>query len=113
MFNYAHRMIQRTLIAAILFCGCGSAIAQTAGGSISGTVRDAAEGVIPGAAIVVRNVETGAQQMVDANANGFYAFAALPVGHYEMEVNFSGFKPNKRTGLIIDVGTKLQIDVAM
>jgi hypothetical protein len=106
-------MIQRTLLVAILLCCCRAAIAQTAGGSISGTVRDAAGGVIPGAAVLVRNVETGAQQMVDTNANGFYAFTALPVGHYEMETSFSGFKPNKRTGLVIDVGTKLQIDVDM
>ena len=113
ILKYARSMIQRTLLVAILLCCCGPAIAQTAGGSISGTVRDAAGGVIPGAAVLVRNVETGAQQMVDTNANGFYAFAALAVGHYEMEVSFSGFKPNKRTGLVIDVGTKLQIDVDM
>ncbi len=98
----------------IIFLGCfGSAHAQTASGDISGTVRDATGGVIPGVAIIVRNVDTNVQQTSTTNSDGFYAFTALPIGHYEMDVAADGFKPYKRTGLAIDVNTKLQIDVTL
>jgi len=100
----------RTVIVALLLFSCGSVWADI-GGSISGTVKDPTGGVIPDTAIIVRNVDTGVQQTVNTNTEGFYAFTALPVGHYEIETFRPGFKPYKRTGLVIDVGTALQMDI--
>jgi Carboxypeptidase regulatory-like domain len=87
-----------------------SAIADT-GGSISGTVKDASGSVVPDTVVTVRNVETSVEQTVKTNADGYYVFPTLPVGHYEIELSPEGFKPYKRTGLVIDVNTKLQADV--
>jgi hypothetical protein len=69
--------------------------------------------VIPDIAVICRNVETGVQQNAVTNVDGFYAFTTLPVGQYELETFRPGFKPYKRTGLTIDVGTKLQIDITL
>jgi hypothetical protein len=91
---------------------CGALLAQT-GGRISGTVKDPTGGLIPDIAVVVRNLETGAQLTVNTNGDGFYAFTTLPVGHYEIEAFRPGFKPYTRTGLTIDVGTALQLDLTM
>ncbi len=98
-------------IAVLAFC-CIPARAQTTG-SISGTVRDATGSVIPDIAIICRNVETGVQQNATTNAEGDYAFPTLPVGQYELETFRPGFKPYKRTGLTIDVNTKLQVDITL
>jgi hypothetical protein len=102
---------------AFLICLFGffvsSALVWADGGSISGTVKDPTGGVIMGAAITVRNLATGVEQTVKSNDVGFYAFAILPVGRYEIEASFQGFKPFKRTGLVIDVNTALQADVVM
>ena len=84
-----------------------------AGGSISGTVKDSTGGAIPDTAIIARNVDTKAQQTVNANAEGFYAFTVLPVGHYEIETFRPGFKPYKRTGLVLDIDTRLQVDIVL
>ena len=101
----------RTVIVAILLLfSCGSLWAQT-GGSISGTVKDPTGGAIPDTAVIARNVDTQVGQTVNTNAEGFYAFPILPVGHYELETFRPGFKPYKRTGLTIDVNTKLQVDI--
>jgi hypothetical protein len=89
-----------------------SAIADT-GGSISGTVKDSTGGVVPNIAVTVRNVDTSIQQTANTNANGYYVFPLLPVGRYEIEVSSDGFKPYKRTGLAMDVNTKLQADVSL
>ena len=83
------------------------------GGSISGTVKDPSGGVIPDAAIIARNIDGGVQQTLNTNAAGFYAFTTLPVGHYEIEAFRPGFKTYKRTGLVIEVGTALQVDLTM
>ena len=97
--------------AVLIFCGA-AAKAQTTG-SISGTVSDPSGSVIPDTAIICRNVDTGVQQNAVTNVDGFYAFTTLPVGHYELDTFRPGFKPYKRTGLTIDVGTKLQIDITL
>src|ERR1700686_2242117 len=79
----------------ILWCAifwCAAAKAQTTG-SISGTVRDSTGSVIPDTAIICRNVDTGGPQNAVTNAEGFYAFTILPVGHYELETFRPGFKP--------------------
>ena len=102
----------KVLIVAILAFCCIPARAQTSG-SISGTVRDPTGSVIPDIAIICRNVETGVQQNATTNAEGIYAFPILPVGHYELETFRPGFKPYKRTGLTIDVNTKLQVDITL
>ena len=81
------------------------------GGSVSGTVKDVSGGVIQNTAVVLRNVDTSVTQTVNTNSDGVYAFPAVPVGRYELEVAADGFKPYKRTDLVIDVGTKLLADV--
>jgi hypothetical protein len=107
-FGTATRMLTAALL---LFC-CAAARAQT-GGSISGTVNDPSGSVIPDIAVIVHNVATGVQQNAVTNSDGFYAFPTLPVAHYDLETFRAGFKPYKRPGLIIDVGTKLQLDITL
>jgi hypothetical protein len=102
----------RTVVVALLLFSCGSLWADT-GGSISGSVKDSTGAMIPDTAVIARNVETAVQQTLNTNGEGFYAFTALPVGHYEIESFRPGFKPYKRTGLVIDLGTALQVDITM
>jgi Carboxypeptidase regulatory-like domain len=107
---------QVLILAGIVFSygavSCSSLNAQTTG-SISGTVRDASGSVIADLAVIARNVDTGSQQNATSNQDGFYAFTTLQVGRYDMETFRAGFKPYKRSGLTIDVGTKLLIDITL
>ncbi len=104
--------MRTAIVALLLLFSCGSLWAQT-GGSISGTVQDPTGGAVPDTAVIARNVDTQVGQTVNTNAEGFYAFPVLPVGHYELETFRPGFKPYKRTGLTVDVNTKLQVDIEM
>jgi len=101
------------LIAAILLFHCLPARSQTANGSILGTVKDATGAVVPNGSVVLRDVDKGTQQTVQTNSDGAYVFPSLPLGHYEIGVTVPGFRPYRRTGLTIDVGTKLQADVTL
>ena len=91
---------------------CPRAEAAT-GGSISGTVTDNTGAVVAGASVVVRNTGTDVQQATQTNATGEYAFPTLAIGMYELEVTQNGFAPYKRTGITIDINTKLQTDVTL
>jgi hypothetical protein len=102
----------RILALSVFLFSCVSAWAG-AGGSISGTVKDHSGAVIPNVTVIVRNVDTSVERSSNSNGDGLYAFSAIPVGHYEIAVNHTGFKPYKRTGLIIDVDKALKVDVTL
>jgi hypothetical protein len=98
----------------ILVCFSGPiARAQSGAGSISGTVEDPSGAVVSGATVTVTNIATKVAQTTQSSSEGVYAFPILPVGQYSIEVSQSGFKPYKRTGLTIDVNTKLQADISL
>jgi hypothetical protein len=104
------RIATQNLFFIILIFSGVAARAQTTG-SISGTVKDSTGSVVPDTTIICRNVDTAVQVQAVTNAEGFYALTTLPVGHYDIETYRPGFKPYKRTGLTVDVGTKLQMDI--
>jgi len=64
--------------------------------------------VIANAKVVVRDLERSVERALETNEDGFYAFAFLPVGRYELEIHCAGFRPYSRTRLVIDIGSALQ-----
>lgn len=60
-------------------------------GTITGRVTDSSGAVVPGCKIVVQNIDTKAEQSMEADAEGNYAIAALPAGHYAITASKQGF----------------------
>jgi hypothetical protein len=85
----------------------------SAGGSVSGTVRDGSGAVISGAAVEATNIDTGVQARVATNSRGFYSFPGLPVGRYNIAVKRTGFKPYQRTGVTIYTNGALTVDAVL
>jgi hypothetical protein len=83
------------------------------GGSVSGTVRDASNAVVPNATINTINVETGVFHEIATNGQGFYSFPFLPIGRYSIKILAKGFKPYERTGVILDANSALTIDAVL
>jgi hypothetical protein len=101
-------------VLALFVCFCAAnAQAQSGAGSISGTVQDPTGAVISGATVTVTNTANKVSQTTQSSSEGVYTFPILPVGQYSIEVSQGGFKPYKRTGLTIDVNTKLQADISL
>src|SRR3989338_5059068 len=99
---------------AVLFViGTLPALAQLPTATILGVVKDSSGAVVPGAALTVRNVETGLTRTTVAGADGSYRFAALPVGPYEVRVEHTGFRAGLRTGLALSVSQEAVIDFAL
>src|ERR1700719_105147 len=81
--------------------------------SISGTVTDATGAVVVGATVAATNVDTGVATTQTTNGQGFYSFQALPLGKYTLDVQQTGFKGYRQTGLVVDVNSALVVDVAL
>jgi hypothetical protein len=82
-------------------------------GRISGTIRDVSGAVIGSALVTVSNSETGATRSATTDPTGSYAFSSLPVGRYDLSVESSGFRPYRRTGIVLDVNASLLIDAKL
>jgi len=83
------------------------------GGSISGTVTDSSGAVVVRANVTATNADTGIRQTTTTNDKGFFSFPNLPVGHYEMEISSTGFRPYRRTGVVIDANSALTVDAVL
>ena len=83
------------------------------GGKITGVVRDQTGSVIPGAAVIVTNTQTDAKLTATTDQDGVFTFPVLSVGQYQIDVNSDGFKPYRKTGLVIDIDSALVVDVTL
>jgi outer membrane receptor protein involved in Fe transport len=87
--------------------------AQSTTGSISGTVSDSSGGVIPGAAIAVRNVDTSAVRNTTSNADGGFTIPLLPVGIYEVTAEAAGFSAGRVANVVVSVGTDANVKLLL
>lgn len=87
--------------------------AQVADGTISGTVQDPTGGLIPGVEISLIHTATGATRTVITSDDGRYMATGLPIGSYEISVEFPGFKKFVRQGIRLSVGDHLVVDITL
>ena len=73
-------MTPRLLAATVLFLSAGCCCAQVVGASVSGVVKDATGGALPGTQVEIKNVETGATRKLATDDSGRYAAPSIPVG---------------------------------
>ena len=95
-------------VIALLPCCAG---AQTAG--LSGLVTDPSDAAITGAAIVVRNLNTGAVRATTTGSTGWYQVLALPAGDYEIIVRKKGFAEAVRSGIQLAVGQEAAANIIL
>jgi hypothetical protein len=69
-----------------------SAIGQVSTASLTGLIKDSTDAVITDAKVTARNTATGIERTSMTNATGYYFFANLPVGSYEIGVEKTGFQ---------------------
>src|SRR6266853_1853786 len=87
--------------------------AQTFRGTILGTVTDATGGVVPGATVTVRNINTGLLRTTETQADGSYRVPELPIGTYDVSVEKTGFQTSATNGVKVDVAAERRVDAAL
>jgi hypothetical protein len=86
--------------------------AQVTTGTIVGTVSDA-NGVVPGAAVTIREVNKGTATTYVTDAAGAYTAPFLTPGTYAVDVQVAGFKTWVRQGVILQVNQRARVDVLL
>ena len=109
----ALRMCRSAILWAVAVLCVPAALAQNANtGEIKGSVTDASGAVVPGAAISIRNVQTGVATQTTSNQSGLYDVPFLTPGQYTITVSKEGFHNYVREGVSLQIET-LEIDAAL
>jgi hypothetical protein len=101
------------LIAAAVVALSANISAQELYGSVVGVVKDAQGGVLPGAAVVIANRNTGLKREATTNHEGGYSFTNLPGGAYDVHVTMTGFREAVRSNVPLAVGQISRVDVLL
>ncbi len=100
-------------ILTVIFALSFTAFAQSDRGTITGTVQDQGKAVVPGARVVARNMDTGAQSETVTTGTGNYTLASIPAGRYEVSVEVQGFKKFTQQGIEVQVAQTARIDAVL
>lgn len=93
--------------------GTGLLFGQFEYGEVLGTVRDASQGVVSGAKVTLRNLDTNVIREETTNDQGDYSFPGLRAGHYSVESGKQGFRTATMANLELRTGDHLRADVAL
>jgi hypothetical protein len=83
------------------------------GGQIQGTVTDETGSAVSGATVEAVQTESGLHRIVTSGDDGGYNLPSLPVGPYTLKVTATGFSTHDQSGIVIQVGNQLRVDVKL
>jgi hypothetical protein len=84
--------------------------AQITTGTVSGTVKDAQGGVVPGATVVLISEAKGTRSNpAVTNTTGDYVFPNVAADTYTVEVSMEGFKTLQRKNVIVSGGDRVAV----
>ncbi|MCL4401300.1 MAG: carboxypeptidase-like regulatory domain-containing protein, partial [Acidobacteria bacterium] len=94
-----------TLLIAVPICW-----SQESRGSIAGRITDPQGAAIPGATVIVTNVETNVINRATSNVAGIFEVNLLNPGQYTVSVVSAGFSKAVRSGLVLNVAGRLDLE---
>src|SRR5262245_62192070 len=100
-------------VACICFLVAGPLGAQTlTSASVTGTVHDASEAVVAGAAVDTRNHDTNQVTSTVTDSRGRFRLQYLPVGAYHLSVQLAGFT-TANANLTLAVGDQVDVPITL
>jgi hypothetical protein len=90
-----------------------SLAAQGIYATLTGLVVDQSQAVIPNAKVTLKDAQSGSLRDAVTNTDGYFTFASVPVGAYEVVVEAKGFATYKVTGITLSGGEKRNLDAKL
>ena len=103
----------RSCFAVVCFLVGASSLAAQEKATITGTISDPSGSVIPGAKVTITDLGTGQARNIETNSAGSYVVTDLPIGRYSLRAESPGFKGYEQTGIVLNVGDTIRVDVPM
>src|SRR6476660_4932060 len=104
----------RTLLVGLFAIFFAPAVnSQQVTGIIRGTVFDPSGAVIISATVSVTQAETGFSRTATTGSQGEFTLVELPVGHYRLQANASGFQKFMQEGFTLEVNQTATVNIRM
>ena len=81
--------------------------------NIVGTVTDTSGAVMPNVKVTVTNPDRGFTRESVSNTAGEYTQTSIPIGNYVVTAGVAGFQKLVRSGITLQVGQTLRVDLQM
>jgi hypothetical protein len=89
------------------------AVGQKDSGGIAGVVRDSGGAVIPGAKVIVKDVDRGTETVVTTGAQGEYVASPLKIGSYSVTAEKEGFKKTAVGPIVVNIQEHPEVDITL
>src|SRR5689334_8432481 len=88
-------------------------LAQSFTASVRGVVTDSTRAVVPGAKILLTDVNRNTKQETMSDAAGRYVLASVPPGNYRLEVEAAGFVKYAQGPFALEVQQQATVDAQL
>jgi len=102
----------KILLMVVFLFACSNGWTQTTG-TLLGEVSDQNGAIVPSATVRAQNTDTGFTTSTTPSSEGTYLIPLLPIGHYTISVEASGFKTFVRSGVLVPVAQSIRVDVKL
>src|SRR5438093_1499095 len=92
----------------VMATGIPAAFGQ-ATATVTGTVMDQSQAVVPGATVLLIDEASGDTRRTVSNSEGYFTLSAVQAKTYKLRVELSGFQAWERPGIEIHPGDKINI----
>src|SRR5215469_8845048 len=109
----AMKALSKLAASLLLLLCCPSLFSQTTTGRVMGSVHDQSGAIMPGATIVITDVQRGVTRTVTTDQAGEYVAPDLAPGIYEARVAAKGFRSVERPNIHIEVAQDVRLDFTL
>jgi hypothetical protein len=81
--------------------------------TLTGLVIDQSRAVVSSAKVTLKDAQSGSQRDSVTNSDGYFTFASVPVGSYQLTIEAKGFETYKIAGIDLNGGDKRNVDAQL
>jgi hypothetical protein len=106
---------KRLWLFAALLIGCvfSPAFGQLTTATLSGTITEKTDAIVPNAQVQITNVDEGSVRKVTSNDSGVYTAPNLKAGNYLVKVSALGFQSLEKKGVVLNVGAQQTLNFTL
>ena len=105
----------KSLAGVLLLALCIATVSWTQGifATLTGVVTDPSGAVVSNANVKLTDAGSGSERNTVTDSQGYYTFASVPVGTYNLSVDIQGFQGYKVEGIALGGGEKRNVNVSL
>src|ERR1700756_3846817 len=81
--------------------------------TLTGVVSDPSNAIVNGAKVILTDAVSGSARETVTNGDGYFTFASVPVGKYNLTIEGQGFQLYKAEGIVLGCAEKRNLNVTL